>query len=112
MVKRKNAARILAIGLAAAMILGVLGFSFASFAATATVNGNDVRVRSTPSTDSSVRGVVNSGQTFEVGDPESGADGRQWYKVTLSDGSTGYIREDLLTITADEQPQEVTETPP
>ncbi|MBO5998233.1 MAG: SH3 domain-containing protein [Lachnospiraceae bacterium] len=112
MVKRKNAARILAIGLAAAMILGVLGVSFASFAATATVNGNDVRVRSTPSTDSSVRGVVNSGQTFEVGDPESGADGRQWYKVTLSDGSTGYIREDLLTITQDEQPQEVTETPP
>ena len=103
---RRVKARILAICLVAAMLIGVLGASIATFAATATVQGSSVNVRQTASTSSSVVGTVNSGDTFDVGDPETGSDGQQWYKITLSNGQSGYVRSDFLNIQQDEAPQE------
>ena len=103
---RRVKARILAICLIAAMLVGVLGASIATFAATATVQGSSVNVRQTASTSSSVVGTVNSGDTFDVGDPETGSDGQQWYKITLSNGQAGYVRSDFLNIQQEEAPAE------
>ena len=103
---RRVKARILAVCLIAAMLIGVLGASIATFAATATVQGSSVNVRQTASTSSSVVGTVNSGDTFDVGDPETGSDGQQWYKITLSNGQAGYVRSDFLNIQQEEAPAE------
>ncbi len=67
-------------------------------AATGTVTGTDINVRSSASSDSSKVGTVTSGDTLEVGETETDASGATWYQVTLSDGTTGYVRGDFLTV--------------
>ena len=91
----------MAVGLAIAMTIGVLGTSFISLAATATVNGGEgvtVNVRSRADAASSIVGKVSGGETFEVGEPETDDKGDSWYRITLANGREGYIREDFLTI--------------
>ncbi len=112
MAKRRNKARILAAVLVLAMVLGMIGSSFASHAATATVGGTGVRIRASASTSSEVIGSANTGDTFEVGDPVTASDGAKWYRVTLSNGQSGYIRSDLLSVQEDPAPaQQPVQTP-
>lgn len=99
---RRLTAALMAVGLAVAMTIGSVAFSFASMAATATVTGGPrVYVRSKADTASMIVGTVSEGDEFEVGEPETGADGEEWYRVTLENGKEGYIRADRLSI-ADE----------
>ncbi|MBP3736481.1 MAG: SH3 domain-containing protein, partial [Lachnospiraceae bacterium] len=104
MTRRRNRVKILAAVLAAAMVLSLVAASITSFAATATVSGTNVNVRESASTGSSVVGTANTGDTFSVSDPVTASDGSKWYKVTLSNGNSGYIRSDLLSITEDPEP--------
>lgn len=63
-----------------------------NFEATGKVTGSDCRMRSKPSTSSSVLGTYNSGIKMNVIGINNG-----WYKVKY-DGKTGYMRSDLMTI--------------
>ena len=111
MTKRNQKVRVLAIVLVAAMLLSIIGASITSFAATATVGGTNVNVREETSTGSSIVGTANTGDTFEVGEPETASDGSKWYKVTLSNGNTGYIRSDLISVSEDTASSEETPQP-
>ena len=111
MTKKNQKVRVLAIVLVAAMLLSIVGASITSFAATATVGGTNVNVREQTSTGSSVVGTANTGDTFEVGEPETASDGTKWYKVTLSNGNSGYIRSDLLSVSEDTESSAETPAP-
>ncbi|MCM1150057.1 MAG: NlpC/P60 family protein [Butyricicoccus sp.] len=67
---------------------GVYGFA-------ATVAGNDVRMRSGPSTSDSIIGRFDEGAALTV----TGVDGN-WLKVATESGAGGYIRSDLLSYAA------------
>lgn len=67
-------------------------------AATGTVTGSDINVRSEASSDSSKVGTVTTGDTVEVGETATDSTGATWYQVTLSNGTTGYVRGDFLTV--------------
>lgn len=64
-----------------------------NFYASGTVSGSGVRMRSTPSTSSSILGTYGNGTVMNVIGINNG-----WYKVQYS-GNTGYIRSDLMNIT-------------
>lgn len=91
---------------AGAILVGVLtvGLAFApvtTFAAQGTAT-SDCNVRAEASSTSNAVGSVKSGTTFDVGDSTTNDAGETWYAVTLSSGTTGYIRSDLMsTGTAD-----------
>ena len=60
---------------------------------TAYSTGNNVRVRSEPSTSSAILSNLNRGDSFTVmGEIENG-----WYRVTLSDGASGYVYGDYVS---------------
>lgn len=62
---------------------------------TATVNGNRVNVRTGPGTNYPVITQVNMGDVVTLRDQAFG-----WYKVTLQDGTTGWIAGWLLNVSA------------
>lgn len=86
-----------AAALAAALALP----GMAAFAQTATVTASDVNVRSEASTSSDIVGTVTSGETYDVGETATDDTGATWYQITLSDGSTGYIRSDFVEVSED-----------
>ena len=53
-------------------------------------------------------GTVSNGDQLVVIGQAAGSDGKTWYQVQLGDGSTGYIREDLIAL-GDIIPQETPE---
>ena len=60
---------------------------------TAYSTGNNVRVRSQPSTSSAILSNLNRGDSFTVmGEIENG-----WYKVALSNGASGYVYGDYVS---------------
>lgn len=59
------------------------------------LNASDVNVRSNPTTESGTVGQVSVGSGVTVTSLQDG-----WYGVTLSDGTTGYIRSDFVDLTA------------
>lgn len=65
-----------------------------NFNATGILNGSGIRMRATPSTAGAVLGVYGAGTAMQVTGINSG-----WYKVQY-DGKTGYIRSDLMDLTA------------
>ena len=71
------------------------------FAATGTVTGSGINLRSEPSTSGSVLGTASYGETFEITGSSTDAAGATWYAVTLSNGSTAYIRSDLIQVFED-----------
>ena len=88
----------MAAALGAAVIVG--GFnaaSIAGLAASATVL-DTCNVRSEASATSSAVTQASKDSTVEVGDPVTNDAGETWYPVTLSDGTTGYIKSNLLNI--------------
>lgn len=89
-------------GAALALWLGVAAMltEVPVWAATGTAVDN-VNVRSEASSSSGQVGSVARGQSVEVGEATTNAAGERWYAVTLSGGTTGYIRADLINVTED-----------
>ena len=82
------------------------------FAATGTITGSNINARAEPSTSGAVLGVLNSGDTFEINGTSTDASGATWYMITLSSGSTAYVRSDFMRVTDDQQTQQTpTELP-
>ena len=94
--------RMIAAAAAMAVSLAAAVPSVSALAATGTVTGSDINVRSEASTDGSIVGTVDTGDTVTVGDSATDSSGATWYEVTLSNGTVGYIRSDFLTVTEDE----------
>lgn len=90
-------------GLTAALACGLLSLTLSLTAladSKGTVTVNDAKVRADASTDAQTLTKVNSGTEVTVTDEKTDSSGNIWYHVTLSDGTTGYIRSDLMTVTA------------
>ncbi len=95
--------------MSAALFAGAFGMTaYADSKGTVTVN--DVKVRSDASTDASTLTKVSSGTEVTVTDEKSDASGNVWYHVTLSDGTVGYVRSDLMTVTASTDGDQSAET--
>lgn len=61
------------------------------------ITGSEVRMRDGAGLDSGVIGVFSQGESVEVlGSTQ--ADGMTWYKVSRSDGSTGYVAADYCSL--------------
>ena len=93
----------------------LIGTSLSAFAADATINDDGTRVRSDSSTDSAVVVTASKGTTYPVLDTVTGSDGNTWYKVQVSDGTEGYIRGDLVSVSGDagdDAPSDVTSSSP
>ena len=75
---------------------------------TVTVVGDSVNVRSSADTTSDPVGQAKSGDSFTVVEVTQVGD-HTWYKVTNSNISEGYIRGDLVEVTATAEPIEQTE---
>ena len=75
---------------------------------TVTVVGDSVNVRSSADTTSDPVGTAKSGDSFTVVEVTQVGD-HTWYKVTNSNISEGYIRGDLVEVTATAEPIEQTE---
>ena len=94
----KNVGRTVKV-LAAAVVLGttVMLMSSSVFAAgTCKVGPGTCNIRSTASTSGNKVTSVSEGKELTINSQTTGDDGKVWYKVTV-DGSTGYIRSDLVT---------------
>lgn len=91
-----------AAALSAAVSLATPALGFVSLAATGTVTGSDINVRSEASSSSSQVGTVTTGDTVTVGETATDDSGATWYQVTLSNGTTGYVRGDFLTVSEDD----------
>ncbi len=78
-----------------------LGSHVSVLAATGTVTGSNINVRSDASTTSSIVGTANNGDELEVGESKTDSAGSTWYQVTLTDGSVGYIRNEFITVSED-----------
>ena len=61
------------------------------------ITGSDVRMRDGAGLDSGVIGVFSQGESVEVLG-STRADGMTWYKVSRSDGSTGYVAADYCSL--------------
>ena len=96
--------------MAAALACAAPAASFTALAATGTVTGDDINVRSEASTSGSIVDTVSTGDTVTVGESAEDDSGATWYYVTLSDGTTGYIRSDFLTVTEDDEETSSEET--
>ena len=99
-----------AAALSAAVSFATPAFGLVSLAATGTVTGSDINVRSEASSSSSQVGTVTTGDTVTVGETAVDDSGATWYQVTLSNGTTGYVRGDFLTVSEDETSSEEAST--
>lgn len=83
----------------AALTMGIVALScVTAFAATpGKVKSSNVNVRKSADASSDSVGAVNTGDSVSITDETTGADGKTWYKVTLSSGTEGYIRSDFVT---------------
>ena len=82
-------------------IIGIVSLFFINMslaASTATVIVDTANLRATPDEDSTILELLSMNQKVEIIEKEE-----NWYKVKTQ-GITGYLREDLLTL--DEQPEE------
>lgn len=75
--------------------------SFVSFAAGTGTTIGATNVRSDASASSSLVTSLGAGASVTLGDSKTNDAGETWYAVTTSDGKTGYIRADLMNISAD-----------
>ena len=99
-----------AAALSAAVSFATPAFGLVSLAATGTVTGSDINVRSEASSSSSQVGTVTTGDTVTVGETAVDDSGATWYQVTLSNGTTGYVRGDFMTVSEDETSSEEAST--
>ncbi len=99
MKNKKLAIRRTAAGMvmAAAMLCSLQLTGITALAATGTA-AFSANIRSAADPNSTAIGSVEAGTSMELGDSKTGTDGNTWYAVTTSNGSTGYIRGDLLNV--------------
>ncbi|WP_026507516.1 SH3 domain-containing protein [Butyrivibrio sp. MC2013] len=64
----------------------------------ATVSTKNANVRSGAGTGYSVAGTVVQGDALTITGTSKDADGKEWYYVSMADGTTGFIRSDLVTV--------------
>ncbi len=88
----------------------VVGTCLSAFASTAKVSDGSVRIRSEASTSGSVVGTGAQGDTFDILETVSGSDGYTWYKIAMSNGSSGYVRGDLVKVSGDTAGGSITTT--
>lgn len=67
------------------------------------ITGSEVRMRSSAGLDGSIIGAFERGESVEVLG-STRADGMTWYKVTRSDGSTGYVAADYCSLGSGDSP--------
>lgn len=79
----------------------------------ATVTANSAYLRANASTSGTVVGGAMKNDTLEILSTESDSSGYTWYKVKANDGTTGYIRADLVSTDggASQTTTTTTETP-
>ena len=90
---------------------GILGFAVAmmvfglstisSLAATGTVTAGTAKIREKASTDSSVVASTSKGAKIDIVGAEKDSSGTVWYKVPVSGGSYGYVRDNSSSSSAD-----------
>ena len=73
-----------------------------AFASQAVVTGASIRIRSDASTSGTVVASGKNGQSYEIQETVSGADGYTWYKVKVDDNTIGYVRGDLVKVEGDD----------
>lgn len=93
--------------LLAAISMGVLAASISAFhgpeavyaytATAGTINDGPVKVRNAPVTGDKLT-LLYPGNAVTVTDETAGSDGYTWYQIQMSDGVTGYIRSDFVTL--------------
>ena len=83
-------------GISASLLLGALCMPL--FAAAATSNVDGAMIRNEPSTEGGIIGSLNEGDEVTILDAEQSGDGYTWYYIQLSNGNTGYVRGDLLSV--------------
>ena len=91
----------------AAISMGVLAASISAFhgpeavyaytATAGTINDGPVKVRNAPVTGDKLT-LLYPGNAVTVTDETAGSDGYTWYQIQMSDGVTGYIRSDFVTL--------------
>ncbi|MBR6390900.1 MAG: SH3 domain-containing protein, partial [Lachnospiraceae bacterium] len=91
-------AKLLAAVMMAAVVFGSVSLE-ARAETTGTVTVDNAKVRSDASTDSSTVGTLANGTSITVNGEKTDSSGNVWYQVTLSDGKTGYVRSDLMSVT-------------
>lgn len=87
--------------MAVALTFAAPAAAFTSLAATGTITGSSINVRGEASTTGSIVGTLNTGDTVTVGESTTDDAGATWYQVTLSNGTTGYVRGDYITVSDD-----------
>lgn len=65
---------------------------------TATVTSESVNVRKGAGTAYDSVGKVKQGETVTITGEATGTDGKTWYQITFGDGKTGFVRNDLVSI--------------
>lgn len=80
----------------ALMIVCFVMFSVTTYAAEGRVKASAAKIRKDASTSSEAIGSAVNGQTFEITNEVTGADGRVWYQISFDGNKTGYIRSDLM----------------
>jgi len=95
MIKKQIIKRIY--GLLMAFVITAL-VPLSAFADTTGTVNETARVRADASTNSDVMGSADKDAVVTISDQKTDASGNVWYHVTLSNGTTGYIRSDLLTV--------------
>ena len=93
--------------LLAAISMGVLAASISAFhgpkavyaytATAGTINDGPVKVRNAPVTGDKLT-LLYPGNAVTVTDETAGSDGYTWCQIQMSDGVTGYIRSDFVTL--------------
>ena len=91
----------------AAISMGVLAASISAFhgpeavyaytATAGTINDGPVKVRNAPVTGDKLT-LLYPGNAVTVTDETAGSDGYTWCQIQMSDGVTGYIRSDFVTL--------------
>jgi len=80
-----------------------------------TVTGNQVNVRSTPSTEGAKVAQVRKDEVMTVNGTATDSEGKTWYRVTFTSDNrnvTGFVRYDFVSLSGELKPVEQVETPP
>lgn len=96
---KNKSLRILAAAFGAAFVLaGAMPMNIEAASATVIDASN---IRAEASSTSNAVGSAAAGSTITIGDAVTNDAGEQWYPVTLSDGTQGYIKASLVNVTDD-----------
>ena len=96
---KKNGIKIILGALCTGILLS--GTAVSAFASKVVISEDGIRIRSEASTSGSQVATGAKGEKYEIAETVSGSDGYTWYKITLNNNSTGYVRGDLVKVEED-----------